>query len=69
MQWLIQEEIASWSGNTDSPSLVRLFDFSGRCLGNWQNQNQIPLPSQQGMYFLQFKVAEKNYTQKIVLHP
>ena len=69
MQWLIQEEMANWTCSGDSPSLVRLFDLSGRCLGNWQNQNQIPLPSQQGMYFLQFKVAEKNYTQKIVLHP
>ncbi|MBM3449106.1 MAG: T9SS type A sorting domain-containing protein [Bacteroidetes bacterium] len=69
MQWLIQEEMANWTCSGDSPSLVRLFDLSGRCLGNWQNRNQIPLPSQQGMYFLQYKVAEKNYTQKILLHP
>ncbi|MFM2194410.1 MAG: hypothetical protein RL092_10 [Bacteroidota bacterium] len=68
-QWLIQEEIANWTKSGDYPSHIGLYDLSGRCLGNWQNQKQIPLPSQQGMYFLQFKVAEKNYTQKIVLHP
>jgi hypothetical protein len=67
--WQVSARTADWKIQGENPIEIMLYDLSGRCIGIWNNQNQIPLPNNPGIYFLRYKFSQKNMSQKFIVQP